>query len=70
MTRMGDTVYWNDEQLFFCRTCKNQLPKNFLHDSTHDIVPLEWVRFCGNCNEVIENNWSYCAWCGQRFGDW
>ena len=62
--------YWNGEDLFFCKTCGVQLPKYFNHPAEHNIIPLEWVRFCGNCNEVIEDDWSYCAFCGQKFGDW
>lgn len=63
-------VYWDGKQLFYCQTCGLQLPKFFAHDSTHNIVPLEWVKSCGNCNRTIDNEWSYCAWCGQKFGDW
>lgn len=62
--------FWDGEELFYCKTCKNQLPKNFLHNSEHEIVSMDFLKFCGNCNEIIESDWSYCAWCGQKFGDW
>lgn len=59
-----------DDQLYYCRTCKHQLPLNFEHNASHDIVPLEWVKFCGECGREIENDWSYCAYCGEHFSDW
>lgn len=60
--------YLND--LYFCKDCKVQLPLKFNHDASHNIVPLEWIIFCENCNSMTEKNYNYCPNCGQHFSDW
>jgi len=57
---------------YYCRTCQGfvedseSVPEHFLHDVTLSM----WLKFCGECNKVIEDKWSYCAWCGRKLGDW
>ena len=56
---------------YYCRTCRAFISEaKVISHARHDTVPAEWVKTCGSCNGVIENDWHYCAWCGQKFGDW
>lgn len=27
-------------------------------------------KTCGNCGKSVEDDWSYCAWCGRSLSDW
>lgn len=58
------------DDLWFCKTCDKDITGELTHDSSHNIIPLEWVIFCGECGKTIEREWSYCPYCGEHFTDW
>ena len=61
-----------DRSDYYCRTCWEFVKNSDTPEAhkNHDVTLSSWVKFCGQCNRVIEDNWSHCAWCGRKLGDW
>ena len=57
---------------YYCKNCDAYLSSVQVAEghTHHNVIPKEWVVTCGSCFKVIEREWSFCAWCGQKFSDW